>query len=285
MRYGLAAGLRADQLALFGARPRSLTIAGAVLHIHAMDDAEALIARWADADWIIVHAAIAGPDRTPGGDLDRMRAINDDLLAQVMSLADRTALRRLVYMSSGAARPADPQAISPAKRAYGVMKREQEAALGEWSARAGAPLLIARLFNLGGPYMHPVHAYALGDFIDAVLGGRPIAIAAERPTFRSYVHVFDLARAIFQGSLSEGVQIDQFETRGQEIVELSDLAARVVKVLGRPELAIERRPLRGVLDRYIGDGVRWRDLMAGASPASLDEIILDTARHLSAGPP
>ncbi len=283
IHYALAAGLTPDRLTLLGSRPRPLKIAGVVLEVRAMDEAMSLIAAADDADWILVHAAIAGPDRIPGGDLDRTRAVNDHILQQIIAVAAQTSLRRLVFTSSGAALQANGAALSPPRRAYAAMKAAHEAVVRDWSEAAGGPLLIARLFNLGGPYIHPVNQYALGDFIDAVLAGRPIVIAAERPTFRSYVHLFDLARAIFDASLQDGARVDLFETAGAETVELAELATRVVRVLGRPDFEIQRSAPHGPADRYVGDGARWRALLAspGAPPAGLDDIIIDTARFLS----
>jgi hypothetical protein len=67
-------------------------------------------------------------------------------------------------------------------------------------------------------------------------------------------------------------------------VEVGQLAERTRIVLGRPDLGIFRPPVvSGPDNRYVGDGVKFRTLLAqtGATPASLDEGIRDTAAFLA----
>jgi nucleoside-diphosphate-sugar epimerase len=146
-----------------------------------------------------------------------------------------------------------------------------------WSVRTGAPLLIPRIFNVGGPYINRVRAYALGDFIAQALTGDVIRIQARRPVIRSYVHVHELARVILDLALGASGPTS-FDTAGPEVVEMADLAHAVGRALDRP-LDIDRPPMEAGEDRYVGDGRLYQAALArsGATPVGLDQIIRDTA--------
>ncbi len=121
------------------------------------------------------------------------------------------------------------------------MKLAHEAGLRDWAARRGAALLTVRVFNVGGPYINPVERYALGDFIQALRRDGRIRVAADRGVFRSYVHVLELARVLFDQALDQARPEIAFDTCGREIVEMGDLARTVAEVVGDGEVS-DRAP-------------------------------------------
>ena len=254
-------------LRLFGSRPRMLEIAGRRLTVESLGDAAPL----GDGDWLIVHLAVAG------GDPDGLKAANDALLDQAFGLAQTGSMRRFVYASSGAVHQTGG---SPKKRAYAGMKRAQEAAVRDWAARTGAPILIPRIFNVGGPYINPIQNYALGDFIQQALTGGAIRIEARQAVIRSYVHLTEFARVTFDLALN-GEDGLAFDTAGSEVVEMADLAKAVGRAL-ELDLDIRRPPMEPGEDRYVGDGAVYQAALAraGAAPIGLDRIIRDTAAYL-----
>jgi nucleoside-diphosphate-sugar epimerase len=254
-------------LRLFGSRPRKLEITGRRLPVESLCDAAPLGA----GDWLIVHLAVLG------GEPDGLKAANDALLDQAFGLAQTGSVRRFVYASSGAVYQTEG---SVRKRAYAEMKRAQEDDVRAWAGRTGAPILIPRIFNVGGPYINHIQAYALGDFIQQALAGGAIRIEARQAVVRSYVHLFEFARVMLDLALN-GEDALAFDTAGSEIVEMADLAQAVGRAMGL-DLDIHRPPMEPGEDRYVGDGAVYEAALArsGAAPIGLDRIIRDTAAYL-----
>jgi nucleoside-diphosphate-sugar epimerase len=266
-------------LRLFGSTRRTIEIAGRRFAVEPLANAAPLGA----GEWLVLHLAVVGADRL-GGDLDRTEAANDAVLAQTLKLASSGSVRRLVYASSGAVYQAGG---SPQKRAYSEMKRRQEDAVRAWAAENGAPLLIPRIFNVGGRYINHIDAYALGSFIRQALASGAIEIEARRSVIRSYVHLDEFARALFDLALGAEDELT-LDTAGAEVVELADLARAVGAALDL-EVEVRRSPMSGdAEDRYVGDGRVYQAAVARCqgAPIGLDCIIRDTAdymRGLSSG--
>jgi nucleoside-diphosphate-sugar epimerase len=252
---------------LFGSRAGLVEAAGRTLPLEALEGAPPL----GDGEWIVLHLAVAGADRV--AEPEALRALNDGLLASVFALMEGARVRRFVSASSGAVHQLGQG--SPEKQAYAALKQSQELAARSWARRANRPLLIPRIFNVGGPYMNHAERYALGDFVRQALAGGVIEIGATRPVIRSYVHVLELARVVLDLALSDTDDI-VVETEGAAAVEMEDLAEAVGRALGlkldirRPRLTSDSE------DRYVGDGALYRAALGG-EPAGLDQIIRATA--------
>jgi nucleoside-diphosphate-sugar epimerase len=264
----------ADRLRLFGSRPRPLNIAGSTLPLETLTGAPPL----GQGPWLVLHLAVTGPDRVP--DPTALRAANEAMVADALALAATGDVRRLVCASSGAVYQAGQG--SAEKQAYSDLKRDQEQIARAWAAKAGVPLLLPRIFNVGGPYMTNPGAYALGSFIQQARATGRIEIGATRPVLRSYVHGLELARVVLDLALDETAPV-AFDTAGTEAPEMADLAAAVGRALDLPHLEIIRPAIEpGSEDRYIGDGAVYQAALArmGVRPIGLDEIIRDTAAWL-----
>jgi nucleoside-diphosphate-sugar epimerase len=260
-------------LRLFGSADRNLEIGARQFEVEALCEAGPL----GKGEWLVLHLAVVGADRL-GGDSEQLAAANDAVLAQTLSLAQTGEVRRLVYASSGAVY----QDGSPQKRAYSEMKRAQEAVVQDWAAETGAPLLIPRIFNVGGPYINHIGAYALGSFIQQALAGGAIQIEARQAVRRSYVHLFEFAEVVFDLCLGDDEGL-VFDTAGQEVVEMADLAQAVASELGA-DVEIHRAPMSPGEDRYVGDGRTYQAAVARRrrDPIGLDRIIRDTADYMRA---
>jgi nucleoside-diphosphate-sugar epimerase len=262
----------AISLRLFGSTAGVVDIAGRRVAVESLSEAGPL----GDGEWLVLHLAVVGADRL-GGDIDSLRAANDAVLDRALSLARTGAVRRFVYASSGAVHQVGG---SPQKRAYSDMKRAQEDRVRAWAAQAGAPLLIPRIFNVGGPYINHVENYALGSFITQALASGVIEIQARQAVIRSYVHLFEFARVLFDLALA-GEDHVVFDTAGVEVVEMADLARAVGRALGL-DVAIKRPPMSPGADRYVGDSPLYQAAAARVLGASigLDQIIRDTATYM-----
>jgi nucleoside-diphosphate-sugar epimerase len=262
------------KLRLFGSRSRPIKIAGRILPLETLESAAPL----GDGKWLVLHLAVTGPDRVP--DPNALRAVNEAMLADALALAGTGHVRRLVCASSGAVY--QPGQGSSEKQAYNDLKRDQEQIARAWAAKAGVPLLLPRIFNVGGPYMTNPGNYALGSFIQQAQASGRIEIGARRPVLRSYVHGLELARVALSLALDDDAPL-AFDTAGTEALEMADLAAAVGRALDLPHLQIVRPALEpGPEDRYVGDGAVYQAALArmGAEPIGLDRIIRDTAAWL-----
>jgi nucleoside-diphosphate-sugar epimerase len=278
----LAAGARPGQLLLLGSGHRPVMVGGATLQVLPLAEPRLLKA----GDWLVLHAAIAGPDRIPGADWSTVRGFNDGLLDQAMTLAARVKARSFVLFSSGAVHRTDFG--SPNRQAYARMKAEHELAAEAGAGRWGFGLLTPRVFNLAGPFMTQARAYALGDFILSAAREGRIRIGSRGPVLRSFVHVSEMADVILHMALASDRPGAPFDVAGPEIVEIGGLARVVGEVMGLPDLVIERpEPLDGEPDRYVGDGSTYQAALAEADGASvpLSQMVADTVAWLRATQP
>lgn len=272
----LAGGLVFDRMRLFTRTPRPLAIGGAVFSTEPLEDAT----RLGPGRWLVVHAGIIGPDRARGEDHVQARQANDALLAQVLAMMQGADVSRLVMMSSGAAHQT---AHHTAKPAYAQMKRDHEAVVTAWAAKAAAPLLVPRVFNLGGPYINYARNYALGDFIIGLATEGRIAIGAADPVVRSYVHVLEMAAVLLDMALDDSQDGAPFDIGGPETVELGDLAQLVAAGLGVPDPVIERpEPAGGLGDLYVAAPQHYQAALAALdrSATPLNQIVADTITYL-----
>jgi len=261
----------ATRLRLFGSEARTIHIAGRPVTVEPLQNAAPL----GGGEWLVVHAAVAGATRETN--LQRQRALNDGMLADVLGLTATGHVRRLAHASSGAVYhpPGEGSAVA---QAYRELKSDQETLVRTWSRRTGVPILLPRIFNVGGPYITHARNYALGDFIQQARRTGRIVIGARKPVVRSYVHVLELARVTYALALDDDAP-EAFDTAGPEAVELGQLAQAVGRALDLPHLEVVRpAPDTDAADRYVGDGRVFQQTLARleAAPVSLEQIVRDT---------
>ena len=215
--------------------------------------------------------------------LDDYLGVNRNLSAAVARMAARCGAAGLFIPSSGAVYRRDrtlDQDITA--NPYGVLKLEDEDRFGDLAHRHGFPAVIARIFNLSGPFMNHVSHYALGSILRDIGAARPIVLKASHPVIRGYTHVGDLL-SLAVSLLLRGQGAAPFDISGVPAIEIGDLARRAAALLGQAELAIDRPAFEsGEPDIYVGDAARFAALadVAGLKPRGLDQQILDTAAYL-----
>jgi UDP-glucuronate decarboxylase len=186
--------------------------------------------------------------------------------------------RALFFASSGAAREAGTIDENP----YAALKRRDETTFRHATRDLGARCAIARVFNVAGAWMPQPKGFALASLIEQVHAGGPLQVRARHPVRRSYVDVDDLA-ALALALADDGPNDALFDTAGDEVVEVGELAERVARRLGRPDLPIERDwDPDAPADDYVGDGAMMQALARerGLTLHSLDDQIVRTADWL-----
>lgn len=272
---------RAEKLRLFASSERTIRLGGRSVVIEKLADATPL----SGGPWLMFHFAFLGKERTGDMSFADFIAANDAVLVETLRIASPASDLRLVFTSSGAAYAVDPDIpAGDPSNPYGWCKAAHERRLTMWCRERGVPLIIPRIFNIGGPYINKTASYALSSFIQSARTQGAIRIVAQRPTYRSYVHVnelLDLLASVALHHISE--EPLAFDTAGCDIVEMQDLAESVRAALNNATVQIDRPALSAdTTDRYVGDGCLYRSMVhaRGRTVTALGRIVTDTDAYL-----
>ena len=230
------------------------------------------------APTILLHLAFLTKDRAEAMDEHAYCAANRAIDDQVLDALDAIGAQAIFIASSGAAASTNPD---PAMQFYGSLKREQEQRFAGWADRNHRRAVIARLFNLSGPYINKQSSYALSAFIRDALAGGPIQIRAAQPVVRSYVAIRELMSLVIALLFDGGDDITRLDSGGAPM-EMQAIAQAVADQLG--QVAIARPPLdHGATDRYTGDGAAYAALLArhGIAPVPFAAQVGETVDYLS----
>lgn len=234
----------------------------------------------AEPTWLL-HYAFLTKDRAETMDEAEYSAANRAISRFVLESLDSIGTEAVFLASSGAAYRAEEDSASPAMRLYGALKAEEEQRFADWAKARDRSAVIARLFNLSGPYINKHQAYALAQFILDAQAGRPVEVRAPKRVYRSFVSIRELMSLAFAllGQSTSGVT--RFDTGG-EVLELGEVAERVNHVLNGG--GVNRAALtQAGEDRYAGNGSAYAALLAkhAIMPVSLDDQIAETAQYLA----
>jgi nucleoside-diphosphate-sugar epimerase len=166
---------------------------------------------------------------------------------------------------------------------YGVLKRQDEERFMTLGENLGCPVAVIRIFNLAGPYINNPNGYALASILTEIGQGGPIRLRARQPVWRSYTHVADMLNVGLAVLLAKAAT-PPFDTAGDEVIEIADLARRAATLCGAPSIPILRPELDlQISDRYAGDGGLYRALAAdfGLTLQQLDANIVDTYSYIT----
>jgi dTDP-glucose 4,6-dehydratase len=237
-----------------------------------------------DAFTHIVHAATtSGRPVSP----EEMTEVIVDGTRRVLGTVRGASNARLLYVSSGAVYGPQPPTLAaisedyaggpPAgdpAHAYGRGKRvAEQLCLDAWQAGGPQPV-IARCFAFVGPHLPLDAHFAAGNFLRDALAGKPIRVAGDGPTVRSYLYAADLAIWLWT-LLFNGRPGRAYNVGSEEALSIAELA-RTAAALHAPPLPVHiaRAP---VLDtppsRYVPDTTRARQELALKSDIRLGEAL------------
>lgn len=246
-----------ERVNCFGSGARTLTLRGGLT---AGQQPLSRVADLPPRPTLVLHLAFLTQEKANTMPEADYVAANRGISAAVFEALDRIGAEGVFLPSSGAVYTVDRPQAQASMRLYGRLKLDDEAAFADWSRRRRKRSVIARVFNLSGPYINKQSSYALACFIADALAGRPIEIRATRPVLRSYVAISELMSVVF-GALTDGeVGPILFDTAGDEVLEMDEIASAVERTVG-PGLGVRRPPLtESEPDRYTGDGAVYRRL-------------------------
>lgn len=246
------------RVVVLGSATRRLQVRdGLEVECKALDDAEGP----ALGPALVLHNGFLTRDKVSEMSLDDYVQINRGISARVEALCSRFELRGFMLPSSGAVYGADRQRESDlSANPYGLLKVEDEDRFQAIAEQAGASFAAPRIFGLSGEYINKTETYVLADVIRQFMSGDAVRLRATRPVYRSYIYVGDLLELTLKMLLDDSRPRLLFDTAGEEVVEVGQLARLVADVLGRPEVPIFRDfDETASSDRYVGDGAMLFD--------------------------
>jgi UDP-glucuronate decarboxylase len=237
--------------------------------------------------WLFFHFAYATRERVGELGLADYVRLNRSITSAVIAGARQVGAAGLFVPSSGAVYRRDRTLESDLEaNPYGALKLDDERGFAELARELGCRAVLPRVFNLAGPFINKLHSYALSSLILAAQRGQPLVIRAAHRVVRSYIHVADLVSlglALLLQGASEPIAL--FDTVGDRVVEIAELADCVLAVLG-VKLPIERPrfdPDRSTDDIYVGEDGPMRALARRhrIDLLPLETQIRDTAMYLA----
>lgn len=161
------------RVACFGSRERRLGLRGdrwvEQQPLNALDDLP-------HRRSLVLHNAFLTQEKAKAMPLEEYRAANTAISEQVLNVLDRIGAEAVFVPSSGAVYLAGEPGAEDSKRVYGQLKLQDEVRFAEWADRGGRRAVVARIFNLSGPYINKQSSYALACFVADALAGRAITI-------------------------------------------------------------------------------------------------------------
>jgi UDP-glucuronate decarboxylase len=271
------------QVRCFGSGVRTLALRGGVA---VEQQPLSLLADLTPRPTLVLHLAFLTQEKAKAMPEADYAAANRTISGSVLEALDGIGAEGVFLPSSGAVYMVDQPDAAASMRLYGRLKLEDEAAIADWCQRRRKRAVIARVFNLSGPYINKQSSYALACFIADALAGRPIEIRATRPVLRSYVAISELMSVVF-GALTDGEAGPLlFDTAGDDVYEMDEIAAVVGEALGHGQ-GVRRSVLTdSEPDRYTGDGglYTWlRDHFA-VHPVDFARQVLETSRFMAEPP-
>lgn len=227
-------------------------------------EADAGVASELPAADLVIHAASSTDARRYAEDPAGERANILAAIDNYCGVAERAhAGAGVVYCSSGAVYGRQPAELplvdetftpGPAsglvryKRDYAEAKRlaeERVAELGRRGVRVG----VARCFAFIGAHLPRDQHFAIGNFLRDGLAGRPVAVNARTPVWRSWMHADDLVRWLLTIADRSSTDCPVYNVGSDEACTVQDAARLVAARFGVEALLPEQAD--GPIDRYV----------------------------------
>lgn len=205
----------------------------------------------------------------------------------VLEAARRTAVGRVVYVSTGGAVYGDTDALPtredhPTRPAspYGVSKLAGERYLDCWAGLTGASTLALRLANIYGPRQDPRgEAGVVAIFTARLLAGAECVVNGDGEQTRDYVYVGDVADAVARALAHSEVTGAVNVGTGVETT-VNELYARLAALAGvtRPPRHGPARP--GEQRRSVLDATWAKQTLGWTAATPLDAGLARTLEHI-----
>ena len=191
----------------------------------------------------IIHAATSAVTTLAD---EEMTSVIVDGARHVDEFAKAAGCKALLFTSSGAvygprtSLSCEEDSCAPTT-AYGRGKLAAEKMLVE----SGVDVKIARCFAFVGQYLNRGIQYAVGNFMQNCIDGKPIVINGDGTPLRSYLYADDLVEWLF-AILERGESGRPYNVGSDRALSIRELAETVRAVLGsKSEIVVKGTPVPG----------------------------------------
>ncbi|MEM2237703.1 MAG: SDR family NAD(P)-dependent oxidoreductase [Candidatus Caldarchaeum sp.] len=161
----------------------------------------------------------------------------------------------IVFSSSAAVygvdgKHSETSATKPAS-VYGHTKLLGETILRCLSEERGVKAAVLRIFNVyGRTWVGKGYLGVVDRFIDDIVSGRPLKIYGDGKQVRDFIHVDDVADAVYAAVEKTGRGYDVYNIGSGTGISVAELAQHILKSFGRDASNIVYHPARDVDIRY-----------------------------------
>ena len=220
----------------------------------------------------IIHAATSAVTTLSD---EEMTSVIVDGARHVVEFAKAASCPALLFTSSGAVygprtSPAHEDDECDPVTAYGKGKLAAERLLVD----SGLDVKLARCFAFTGPYLNRGIHFAIGNFIQNCLDGKPIVINGDGTPLRSYLYADDLVEWLF-AILERGESGRPYNVGSDRVVSIRELAETVRGALGsNSEIIVKGTPKHGERpSAYVPSIARARSELGLDVKATLENAI------------
>ncbi len=198
------------------------------------------------ADVVIHAAASAEASKYLSRPLEEQKNIQAGTSNYCILAKNVHANSKILYVSSGAVYGKQPEGMShisedyvpkdlselpEGKRDYAVAKRDTEEAIKNLGQQ-GLSVSIARCFAFIGSWLPRNQHFAIGNFVEDGLQGRPITVKAKSSVYRSYMYADDLVEWLLTIAFHASPECPVYNVGSDQAVLMGDLARLVANEFG-----------------------------------------------------
>ena len=271
-----------ERIWALGSRARTLPLAnGGKVNVQSLDSPKIPN----DLPVLLFHYAFLTKDKVAGRTEHEYVSANMQIRDGVAALLKHLDVKGFFMPSSGAVYRAIEGGGANDETLYGNMKLEDEGVFCKLAKARNIPCVIPRVFNTAGPFINKFEHYALAAFIVDCVKQNHFRINADIGVWRSYYDVSDIIELGINLLMSELDGCCIFDTVGAEIVEIGELAQRVVRLVGDKNTRVTRPYVKSAKfgeSYYVGrpDAIREYERKFHLNPLTLDAQILETAAYI-----
>ena len=163
------------------------------------------------------------------------------------------------------------------KSPYAASKAGADRLAFSYFATYGLPVVISRCTNNYGPYQHPEKLIPL--FVTNALEDKPLPVYGTGKNTRDWNHVDDHCAALDRLLEATGVEGEVFNIGASEERSVNEIAAAVLKTLGKPRSLLKAVPDRpGHVQRHAVDSAKIRSKLHWKPSRSFADGLTETVR-------
>ena len=242
----------------------------------------------------IIHAATEASVKLAAENPQEMYSVIVDGTERMLKMGAEKAVKRLLYVSSGAVYGKQPPEISHMPEdfldseefrvpddPYGKGKYDAE----KICLSTGLETVVARPYAFVGPFLPLDAHFAVGNFIRNCLNRQAIEIQGDGTPLRSYMYAADLVEWLWT-IFAEGRDGIAYNIGSEQTISIYELAKAVAACFSRKtEIIVLQQPVTGPPLRYVPSVLRVRNEFGLEQYFDLSQALKKTINFYLGGQP